>query len=628
LLGRPVGRFPTDLVLGLAIAAVAFVACLPFLNASFQTLRRDAGVTADEGTLVSDADRMARGHAPYREVFAFRGPYAYLPYVAAFKVAEPSARNARLVQFVIIALLSAIVYALGLAVTHRRLLAVVLASWPFLVAWPAWPFAYFDLGTQLYCALAGLAVVIVEAQPGHRWDRLIVVAGAFGGAALWSSFAQGVPVMIALSIALALKDRSVGARSRDLWLRQARFWGGALVSTLAMVVWLLPYHAVVDAMRDVVFFPLRYYRSEANKTHYAYDIEDYVPQWTAIDRRLGWAVRACFYGMAALPALAVLIALAWIALSVLFPRRGWGVAALPRGALAASAIAAPAVPVLVSRTRSDVCHIGFVAVGCTVVIAALVSSYWRARSPWRRFAGLLAFLALLVPPAGSLIIYGYGLRVRPRVGTPIDEQGRASCPADLYAARLRPDDRFVSTPYGGWSYTYSRRDNATSFALLYEDPYCEGQWPTAARQIVERKPAFLAMSATLFDLLAAQEPALKTLYFGYDGNYLLDRAEPGPALASTKWSLIRRDRQGREIDRRDLELTVEGQLPRVLGTFRGSGVLRAALYGDRFTLFDESVTYIGILAADGARIEGRVFTGWSETGTFRAVSAGTRGAAR
>src|SRR6185503_14165078 len=98
--------------------------------------------TPDEGTALSDADRIERGHALYREVFNFRGPYAFLPYVAAFKLAPPTARTGRLAQFAIIAVWSAVAYALGLAITRRRSLAMTLAAWPLFVAWPAWPYAY------------------------------------------------------------------------------------------------------------------------------------------------------------------------------------------------------------------------------------------------------------------------------------------------------------------------------------------------------------------------------------------------------------------------------------------------------------------------------------------------------
>jgi hypothetical protein len=619
--GPPRTSRTVDVAIAALMAGVVFVLCLPYLDASFPNLRRDQSVMADEGTIISDADRMARGHVPYREVWAYRGLYGFLPYMLAFKIAEPSARNARLVQFAIVAVWTAVAYALGLAVTRRRFMAGVLASWPFLVAWTAWSFAYFDLSAQLYCALAALAVVAVEARPERRPGWLLAAAGGLVGAAIWTSFAQGVPVLVALAAALALKDCAEAAPLRAALRRQAAYFGGFAAATLAMILWLLPQHAVADAFDAIIIFPLRYYHSSAaNTTKYGYDIPIYVQHWRDSGVWLSWVARIFLWGLALVPALAVTIGLVWIGASLFWRRSGWRPAAMPRGALVAAALAAAAVPVLLNRTRSDVCHIGFIVVGCTVVVGALVSRAWRAPSLARRAAARVGLSLLVATPLASLVIYGQCLALRPRKGIPADQQGREAAYADLYAARLRPGERFVATPYGGWPYVYSHHDNATSFALLFEDPYCRGQWATAARQIVDSKPRFLAMPASMFAILADKEPSLKSLYFGSDRNYLLDRAEPGPALASTRWWLTRLDLAGQPVDTRGVDLVVEGQLPRVRASF-GGGPVRAVLYGDLFQMFEADTTYVGTLAPDGASMQGRVFKGPTESGSFRAVAS-------
>jgi hypothetical protein len=53
-----------DLAVAFAIAVGVGVLCLPYLDATFLTLRDSAAHTPDEGTILYDAARIARGHAP------------------------------------------------------------------------------------------------------------------------------------------------------------------------------------------------------------------------------------------------------------------------------------------------------------------------------------------------------------------------------------------------------------------------------------------------------------------------------------------------------------------------------------------------------------------------------------
>jgi hypothetical protein len=607
-----------DLAFALAIAVAVAVLCRPYLDASFVTMRGTATDTGDEGTILYDAARMARGHAPYREVFAFRGPYAFLPYVLAFQIGEPSARTGRIAQFAVVALWSGLAYLLGLAVTRRRSLALVAASWPFFVAWPAWAYAHLDLAAQLAAVAATLALLLAERRPDRTARWWIAAAGMFGGVATWTSLAQGATVLIALAGGLVVQSVLAGQPGRAAVSRQAWYWSGFAAATLLAVAWLVPHGAVRAAIDGTLIFPFKYYGSSANVTTYGYDAQDYVGAWVERGRWLGWTVRTCLGGLLLAPALAVIAAVAWVG-RLLVRRVGWSWTAFEPGALGACALAAPAIPVLFSRTRSDVCHIGFVVGSCVFVLAAIVAVMSRSRRLFVRVVGAVGFVVLTVAPAAGAALYGYGLHLRAAPGVPIDDRVRARVPLELYNARLETGDTFVATPYGGWHYLATHHDNATSFSLLYEDPYCRGQWEVAAKQIIERKPAFLAMSGTIFELLAGKEPRLRELYFGYDGNYLLDRAKPGPALARKRWALSRIADDGSASSPVPIDLSTDDHLPRLFGDF-GGGALRAALYGDRFFLFDAQTTYVGTLSGDGGSIEGRVFSGGTPVGRFRAAA--------
>jgi hypothetical protein len=271
--------------------------------------------------------------------------------------------------------------------------------------------------------------------------------------------------------------------------------------------------------------------------------------------------------------------------------------------------------VLLSATRSDVCHIAFVLVGCTMVIVCAAAGLLRTRLKW---AGAVLVAGLAVAPAGGAIVYGHALMKRPVPGTPIDEANRKELGISVLEARLSPGDRVVVAPYGGLQYLYTRHDNATSFCLLCDSDYCRAHWPIAARQILERLPPFMVMTSSIFARLAAQEPALSSRYFGYDGNYLLDRAEPGPALPPTwKWTLSRFDAAGRSAGSRSASFSVDGHLPRVLADL-GGGPRRAAVYGRRFFLFEGDMTYVGTLEPGGAGVAGEVFDRGLPAGRFSA----------
>jgi hypothetical protein len=613
-------RFPAgvDLAFALAIAIGVFVLCRPYLQADFLTLRDDSAPTPDEGTILYDASRMARGHAPYREVFNFRGPYAFAPYILAFKIGPHGVRTGRIAQFAMLALLSGLAYLLALAAARRRWVALVVASWPFFVAWPAWPYAYVDFGSQLASVAAALALVCAERSP-HRDGRWwIAAAGALCGIATWTSLSQGATALIAFGGGLALQSVLSDEPGRETWRKQAWYWGGFAGATLIAGAWLVPYGAVGDALWATLIFPFKYYRSGANTTTYGYDAREYLPHWDAESVWLGRMARTSLLGLLVVPVLATITALVWVARLLVRKVRGrWP--SFPATTLGACALTAPAVPVLLSRTRSDVCHIGFVVSSSIFALAALIGVAARSRRRWRRAAAALGGLVLALPPIGGLSLYAYAAHKRPDPGVPLDVHLRASLLLDYYEARLAPGETYVATPYGGWYHLGSGHDNPTSFSLLYEDPYCRGQWAIAGKQIADRQPAFLAMSGTIFDLLAEREPRLRSLYFGFGGNYLLDRAQPGPPLARKRWALSRIEADGSVSDTRPIDLTVDEHLPRLFGDF-GGGPLRAALYGKRFFMFAEATTYMGTLSDDGGTIEGRMFSGGTEIARFRATA--------
>src|SRR5262249_44468945 len=155
-----------------------------------------------------------------------------------------------------------------------------------------------------------------------------------------------------------------------------------------------------------------------------------------------------------------------------------------------------------SRTRSDVCHIGFVLATTLLVLVALASGPLPHARVFRVARhGFAALVGLLL--AASLTIWLNNARVSPPPlqRAAIDPHVAGIWQADVIAAMTDVNDRVYVAPLGGVQYLLARRDNVTAFNLLVDGPYSAGQWSIAAAQIVERKPRLIHASRPWFSLL-------------------------------------------------------------------------------------------------------------------------------
>jgi hypothetical protein len=639
-----------DAGMAMILAALTFGLLLPYLDASMLSIRADVRQMPDEGTVLSNADRVSRGQALYREVFDFKGPISYLPYVLADRIAPPTARTGRLTMFAILATWAAAMSEVALLITGRRVVAVLVALWVPLQIWQAWTYAYQDFTAQLLLVLGVLcALVAFDATPDGR-RRAVTLGGAGVCAALvvWTSLAQGVAGLVALGGAVTLVAGMTAGRRAGL--HAARSFGlGALLGSAAVFGWLASMRAVRPGLEAMLIFPFSHYRGAANDTGYGFDAAIYSAWWTA-PRWIAIAAGSILGVTEVVPILALAVALGvvtWVIAQVARPRsrrRRWRAPALARLMVPAS-LAATALPVILKQTRSDICHLGFIEGGCLVAILAALAGAPRtdadteadteakeavelaggagggagAGRPGARMAAVARVLvalgrgALFIGLGGAVVMaaafYAHALRIKPAGYVDLDVEGRIAYDGDFIAARTRPDERVVVTSYGGWQYLYARRDNATSFALLLDDPYCAEQWPIAARQIVTNRPRLLLVPEEHLRKLASYAPEIAAMYFGYSGNYMLDDRGPGPPFAlPARWVFAGAGIAGSHAGRLHLEMRADGGPARLLALIaERQGAVRAAIYGDLVSVFDGVDAYVGKLSPDGTRIAGTRF---------------------
>lgn len=608
-----------------------FLLLTPYLDASMLSIRASVRQMPDEGTILSNADRVSRGHALYREVFDFKGPISYLPYVLADRVAAPTARNGRLTMFIILSFWAAAMFELARRITGRRVVAGIVALWVPLQIWQAWTYAYQDFTAQLLLVLGVLAALwSFEADAagpeatteGWRPSTARVAAGTCSALALWTSLAQGLTGLVALGSAVGLVAGVSRGRRAGLTAGGA-FAVGVMLGSAGVFVWLARMGAVRAGLEAMLLFPFQHYRSPTNVTTYGFDAPIYAGLWES-PRWLSASVQAMLLATEVVPIVALVVALpvmSWLLVLVARPhlRRGWPSDLVARVALPAS-LAATAVPVALNRTRSDICHLGFVEGGC--VIATLAVFALRSR-PGPRGRALAVGRGILTAGLGATALmaaafYANALRIKPPGYVDLDVEGRIVFDGDLIAARTQPGDRIVVTGYGGWQYLYSRRDNATSFALLLDDSYSAEEWPVAARQIVANRPRLLLAPEDDFKKLCGYEAAIAAMYFGYDGNYMLDERGAGPPFPlPAPWELEGPGIFGTSAGSMQMTLREDGGSARLLAFIPArQAEMRAVLHGDRLSVFEGSLSYVGTLSADGSRIRGVTFGQQGERRAF------------
>ncbi|HXK16650.1 MAG TPA: hypothetical protein VNG33_02505, partial [Polyangiaceae bacterium] len=284
--------------------------------------------------------------------------------------------------------------------------------------------------------------------------------------------------------------------------------------------------------------------------------------------------------------------------------------------LVTCALAGAAFPVLINKTRSDLCHIGFVAPGCALLLLALIGQPLGAAQPGRRVLMTLQATAALGVAASLLVAAWFGWSnarapyVR-RALADIDRLARSDFRVDSDDELLLPTDLTVHLPPGyfpgGFSYLLSRRQSAISFSILEDDgQYFAEQWPVAAREVKSRRPRLMKITRADLQKLASYQPEISSMYFGYDGRYMLDERRPGPEIPEkSSWTY---QIAGGESGTASLA-TSHGKLTVTLHTPRGdAGPVLGSIDADRVAILHEWQVYVGKLSPNGQTIDGHVYT--------------------
>jgi hypothetical protein len=634
-MAAPVSARRIDVAVALVLAVATLLLLLPYAEVSMRTLRGDHSMGADELTYLANADRVRRGETLYRDIFEFRGPLPLAVPFLAFLVGKPGVATGRVAMIIFVALWTGLMYATARRIGGGRIAGIMMAAFVPLFVWPTWPYAYYDFVAQAFLCAALLFGAGARPSQSARWR----LSGACLAGALWSHVAQGIPVMIAFSAVAALAAYSLGtARDARAVLRDIGIGVGAVSG--AVLLALIATGALQPALRSIFLFPFQsYHATPYNVTRYGVDRAQFLGQWRAQGTFAGFAVKLIVDTALVLPRLSVVVSgLIGVKLIVLAARRllqgpsesvQRSAHGMRRVGLSAS-LAAASLPVFFNLTRSDLCHLGFVETTSLLAVAGVVldrgaasSSRWgdriRLLSTWgRRSAGVAAALAL-----GAGMAFTARCVTRPRPHEDTDAWARIRFDTDQVAARTRPDDTIFVAQFGGWHYLYTGRRNATPYTAIFPGVYSADQWPVAARAVVERRPRLLILNHDMLRELTQRQPRIKNMYFGTDGNYILDERRPGPALSpGAPWSITRR--QGASLQRLspvDFQATTgSARLQVWLPTAGGSRrLVLGSLDGDLLCIFDGADMYVGHIAASGTRIEGQVFKGGRSLVTFDAV---------
>jgi hypothetical protein len=605
----------TTVLISLGIALL-----VPYVDWAFPTLRTPRGtINYDEGTFLYQAYRIARGHVIYRDFFDFKGIAAYLPFALLFAAVGPSVVAARLLMIAIVASIGAVAFSICRVAAGRATLpAYLAAAFPALLVWPSWPNPYHDLLAQLFFLLALLFGA--RALRGNTWA--LFFAGVLCGLAAWTHLAQGVTGTIAFAGSLVLIQLGRGAP------RAAARWVGIfLCGFLALSATMLFYFWIEDALghfyESVLVFPFEHYGS-VNKTKYAFDVSRYGARWSGVNPVAGVAAWVMGVGLAAVPIVAAGASLgaAWVALKRAFRGlRNRTLQARPQTgelSILALSLSAVVVPVVAGSTRSDLCHIGFVApVAFTglMVLAASVEGFELPRAI--RLAGR-AYVGIYAVAVGVAALFLIGCVIgpyKPRSIFSLDDQLRANFGCHGDRALLEDGDTTVYLPRGyfpgGFHYLLTEHDSAISYSLLeHQAAYYGGQWERAAEEIAKRKPVFMRITPKDFRAFSKHVPELERIYYGSANIYALVERKPGPPLDSiTEWGAVTQSSGGgRSTGRVLLRASPQARLLATLSEAgKTHGPLLGRVDGSTIAVWHGNATYVGELSSDGRKISGRIY---------------------
>lgn len=597
-----------DLGTALAFAVITFVTLLPYLQLHLPTLRGEVGFQADEGTELYNSALLRRGFALYTQAWDFKGPVSYAVFALGYAFSSASVKNGRITVMVVLAIWSGLSYLCGRAITRRFWPSILLALMVPLGVWPNWPHAYNEYVSQCLLAAALLAALHASARPELWW-----LSGMAASLAFWTSLSQGLPALVTLGAAAVTLAWAVDGNPGRV---AGGYVAGVLLPTAFIVLWLAARRALVAGLSAIFVFPFAKYQIN-NLTEYGFDRAGYVDAWTLRDPVRGMAARVMTAATVHTPrvALAVAIVIAAILLQRIAQRlrksakAQWRADDLTRLVLPAALVAA-ALPPLLGKVRSDMCHLGFVQGSSSFAIAALAARWPFPDKTWIRWSGRLLRAVL-----GSTLTLGVAMlavfhwRNVHDVFAAEDLDSPQHYYGDVVAARTAPKDRVYILPAGALSYLYAKRDNALAYASLEIGEYWEDQWRPSADQVVSVRPRLLLIEQRFFDKLASYRPEIGTMYFGYSGNYILNERRPGVEFAARgQWQLTELS-PSTAIKTETVEVAQDGPAARYTATFLGGDTCLASLDQARFSVFRGDSTYVGQVSRDGKRIEGTIFSG-------------------
>jgi hypothetical protein len=610
----------TRILLGSVVISFGIALLVPYVDWAFPTLRTPRGtINYDEGTFLYHAYRIARGHVLYRDFFDFKGIVGYLPFALLFAAVGPSVVAARLLMIAIVASIGAAAFGACRAVAGRVTLpAYLAAAFPLLLVWPSWPNPYQDLLAQLFFLLALLFGA--RALRGNIWA--LFFAGLLCGLASWTHLAQGFTGTIAFAGSLMLIQLGRGApRAAARWVGIFLCGFVALSATILLYFWLED--ALSEFYESVLVFPFKHYGS-VNKTKYAFDVPRYSARWFPINPAAGVAAWVMGVGLAAVPIVAAGASLGAAGVALRRAFRGLRNRTLQAGpqtgelSILALSLSAVVIPVVAGSTRSDLCHIGFVAPVAFTGLMVLVASVEDFELPRGIRLASRAYVGIYALAVGVAALFLIGCVIGPYAARSIftlDEQLRADFGCHGDRALLEDGDTTVYLPRGyfpgGFHYLLTEHDSAISYSLLeHQAAYYGGQWERAAEEISRRKPVLMRITPKDFSAFSKHAPELERIYYGSENIFALVERKPGPPLNRiTEWDAVIQSAGGaRSTGRVLLEAPSQARLLATL-TEAGKkhGPLLGRIDGSTIAVWHGNTSYVGELSPDGRNISGRIY---------------------
>ena len=471
-------------------AAVLAAALLPYAWAA--TFSNDGFV------FMSDALRIVRGEAMYRDFFQFNAPLATWLLAGAFAAFGPTLLVTHVLQTALVWASALLAWAIARRLGAGRWLAwlpgaaLALGLYPHYVGynhhWVALPLVLASL-------LAGVRA-LGRPEPASAW----VAAGSLAGLVFATVWTDGAVLLLAMAPFPLLVAWLAGTCLRPAAWSAVGFLAGFAGPLVLAAAVLAGQNALQAALHDVFVWPLLHYRpgGGANDVPFATDLPAILLPVKALP---GWYGRVAHYVLLyAFFVAGAGLAAAW-GLGLLLRRLRGAVGLAPGTAvLGLVGLAALGFLAVSTRGRADFVHVCMYLAPALIFLTGLLPR-WAARFPgpeaapvrWAP-AGALAAFAL----TGALMVVK-GMAAAPAVWFPAagpDARMREAPILAWLAAHARPGDRLVAMPAGGFYYFYGPPP-ATRLPILLPPELGynpEGEWLAARAELAANRPRFVVIA--------------------------------------------------------------------------------------------------------------------------------------